>query len=242
MKIRWVIGAAVLVGAVGLVAPAVAASSMPLQNGTFACSGCATDNVAVGPGFYDISSTTGANDMAGWTVTENSVDVIETYWETPPGGGNSLDMNGTTNGTIQQTFPTVSGATYFVSFELSGNPDGGPVTKTLDVSATGGASQTYSFDDTGITHTDMGWTPEGYSFVASGATTTLTFAGGPSNDTAYGPVLGYVTVTQVAASGAQCKDGGWQMGIVVNNELVTFTNQGQCVAYFATTGQTPIGS
>ena len=248
MRIRWAIWATVLVGAVGLFGPVVAASSS-FSNGAFNCSLCSQSGYyvsnATSSGFYDISSTVGENDMAPWTVTANSVDWIDGLWQAPPGSLYSLDMNGLTNGTIQQTFSTVSGANYFVSFELSGNSACGPVTKILDVNATGGSLKQFSFDTQmgpGSTYAEMNWTAEGYTFTASGTSTTITFAGDSTNTSACGPALGDVAVTQVAASGAQCKDGGWMLGVVVNGALMTFTNQGQCVSYFATSGDTPIGS
>ncbi len=261
MRIRWVIGAAVLVGAVGLVAPAVAASSGAFTNGTFQCTLCESTYLgqysSSQSGYYDLgtppstSTAVGATDIPGWTVAAGTVDWISTYWLAPPGGGNSLDMNGVSPGTIQQQFSTVSGATYFVSFELAGNQNGGPHTKELNVSTLGGTPTTFYFPNSasppptsssGYSNTDMGWTAEGYTFVAASTLTTLIFAGNPSNGTAYGPALGAVAVTQVAASGAQCKDGGWTNGVVVNGAIMTFTNQGQCVSYFATSGDTPIGS
>lgn len=60
-----------------------------------------------------------------------------------------MDGDGLSAGTISQTFDTTVNNTYEASFSLSGNPDGGPATKTLTVSATGGLPVDYSFD-TGI--------------------------------------------------------------------------------------------
>ncbi len=269
MKIRWAIWAAVLVGAVGLFGPLVAASSLPFQNGTFQCNTCTTDNLGANSsatgGYFDLgaSPSSTANDLAPWIVTAGTVDWITTYWQAPPvppgfTGANvySLDMNGVSAGTISQQFSTVSGATYFVSFDLSGNPSCGPTLKTLSVDATGGTTQPFSFDTVattingttylGSSVTDMNWTTEGYTFTASSASTTLTFTADPNNTSNCGPALGDVAVTQTSASGALCKDGGWQnmSGVTLQNEevLPTFTNQGQCVSYFATSGDTPIGS
>ena len=53
-----------------------------------------------------------------------------------------------------------------------------------------------------------------------------------------------VIVTQVATTGASCKDGGWATNNYIDGSgnAVTFKNQGQCVSYFATSGAVPIGN
>lgn len=50
-----------------------------------------------------------------------------------------------------------------------------------------------------------------------------------------------LSVAPVASSGAQCKNGGWQV-LVKPSTFASFMNQGQCVSYFAKSGATPIGS
>ena len=265
MKIRWVIGAAVLAGVVGVFGPAVAASAAgSFANGTFNCSQGGSTCSSPFTTLYRGDTTS----IAPWTVTQNSVDWINGYWLPPPGGGYSVDMNGSgypANGQIAQTFATTAGATYFVSFELSGNfntactlPTAGSqtvyvvapgTTPTDTIANVPNLGTPFTFLESSVSGgygylTNMGWTTKGYTFTAASSTTssTLTFTADPTNTSNCGPVIANVSVTQVAASGAQCKDGGWQMGIVVNNEVVTFTNQGQCVSYFATSGDTPIGS
>ena len=249
MKIRRVIGAAVLAGVVAIFGPAVAAASTgSFVNGTFT-QGTYSQTY---PGFETlVAGQPSATAMTGWTVTTNSVDWIQGLWTSP--GGNSVDMNGTINqepsgstsaaGAIAQTFTTTNGATYFVSFELSANPGCGPNTYTLAVAGGTSSSYTASASTDGIL-ADMTWSTEGYSFVAGDTgTSTLTFTADQNNTSNCGPVLADVAVTPVAASGAQCKDGGWQMGVVGSDgTIVTFKNQGQCVSYFATSGDTPIGS
>ena len=80
-------------------------------------------------------------------------------------------MSGADAGTLIQTFDTTIGNTYTVSFLLAGNPAGPPAVKTLDVSATGGTLAHYTYDTTGTDVTDMGWTPETYTFLATSAAT-----------------------------------------------------------------------
>ncbi|MDA8373609.1 MAG: DUF642 domain-containing protein [Actinomycetota bacterium] len=253
----------VFAGAASLAAATVALAASPalattgdFTNGNFT-SGNFSTNALSSPG-YDTLYPGGSSYLDGWTVTSGSVDLIGSYWTQPTTdtsgnaySGYSLDMNGSpdsanpsTPGTISQTFTTVANATYEVQFLLAGNPTCGLFTKTLSVSATGGTSQSFSFINTSsTTQTSMGWTPEMYTFTANSATTTLTFAADTSNQSNCGPALADVTVTQSAsATGAQCKDGGWQSMVDPNNNYQPFKNQGDCVSYYAVSGATPIGS
>jgi choice-of-anchor C domain-containing protein len=206
-------------------------------------------------GTYDTlaAGTANAGAMTGWTVTAGTVDWIHGYW-TSEDGSYSVDMNGTpttdvasTVGTITQTFDTSPNSTYVVQFWLAGNPDGGPAIKTLWVSATGTAPESFSFDTaTGYnggptSDANMGWVQETYSFVAIGSSTALTFAADPGNTSNNGPALDNVTVTaESSATGAMCKDGGWKTMYDGSGKL--FTNQGRCVSFYATSGAVPIGS
>ena len=170
----------------------------------------------------------------GWTVDSGSVDLITTYW-TSSEGDQSIDLNGWTPGSMSQAFPTIVGHNYKVTFDLAGNPDGGTPLKTLNVSATGGATTPYSFDTTGQSDSNMGWLPQTYSFTANSASTTLTFASTTtSNSDPFGPALDNVNVSDVTpllpTSKDQCKNDGWKTyGI--------FKNQGDCVSFVATNGR-----
>src|SRR3989344_3799759 len=135
----------------------------------------------------------GDTDITDWTVVSGSVDYIGTYWQASD-GTRSIDLNGTGAGSISQTFPTVIGATYDVTFDLSGNPDGGPSLKVVSVSSTSTSSQNYSYDTSVTLNTtaDMKWASSTYSFIANAASTTLTFASAISG--AYGPALDTVLI------------------------------------------------
>ncbi|WP_082660430.1 choice-of-anchor C family PEP-CTERM protein [Sphingopyxis sp. H050] len=150
----------------------------------------------------------GGNSAAitGWTVTGNSVDYIGSYW-TAQNLSRSIDLNGNGQGGIQQTFDTVANTLYNVSFWLAGNPDGAPITKTVLVGATGADSATYSFNFTGFNKANMGWTNFTYSFVAQGASTTLSFASQDAGS--YGAALDNVSVTAAVP-----EPGTWAMVIL----------------------------
>jgi choice-of-anchor C domain-containing protein len=146
------------------------------------------------PGVFTTLGAVNNTDITGWSVDTGSVDYIGTYW-TASEGARSVDMNGNETASISQTLATVVGATYDVSFDLSGNPDSGPSLKVLRVSATGAAPQDFTYDTgaKGNDKSDMKWEGNTYSFVATGISTTLTFASQIAG--AFGPVLDNVAIS-----------------------------------------------
>jgi choice-of-anchor C domain-containing protein len=157
-------------------------------------------NLLVNGSFEDTQFTgtfstigTGSSALHGWTILNGSVDLINNYW-TPSQGHYSIDLSGNTDGTISQTFATVVGQKYTVSFDIAGNPDGpfDPI-KYVQV----GLSQTplYTFDTTGKSHNNMGWTTKSFVFQAAGNSSTLFFQG--LQDSPYGLALDNVSVTAV---------------------------------------------
>lgn len=166
--------------AVGLFAGSALAA--PFQNGSFE-SGPA-------PGSFTTLAA-GNTQITGWTVGGHSIDYIGTYWQ-PQDGQRSIDLAGNAPGSIAQTFDTVIGESYIVSFFVAGNPDGAPLLKVL-VASTGGPPDSFTFDATGATRSNMGWTQESFTFVASATATTLSFASDVTGP--YGPALDNVSVT-----------------------------------------------
>lgn len=164
----------------------VGAQAAPFQNGSF--------ETGPAPGGF-LNLTVGDTQITGWTVTGTSIDYIGTYWAAAD-GSRSLDLSGVGAGGVEQTFDTVAGRTYRVSFALAGNMDCGPQVKTVQVLADGGAATDYTFDTAGHSlPSNMGWTTQTYTFTATGATTTLAFT---SQDTTNcGPALDNVVVTDV---------------------------------------------
>ncbi len=201
MKIRFLAAATVVVAALALAGPVQAAGTVvdgflnggfsPESSGNYQPNGSGFDTLFA----TSTSTPTSAAAIPDWTVTAGSIDWVGSYWTAPSGSsGYSLDMNGDAPGAIAQTFPTTPGATYNVTFQLSGNPDGGTGTKTLTVAASGNAQLPYKFTVTSsTTHSDMGWVPESYTFTATTDSTDLSFAGDPTAG-AYGPVIADVAV------------------------------------------------
>jgi choice-of-anchor C domain-containing protein len=173
-------------GALAVALPATA-NAAAFINGGF-------ENASVNPGGGFATLGTGSTAIDGWTVLGNSVDYIGGYWQ-PAEGNRSVDLNGTKSGGIQQTFDTTEGKQYKVTFSLAGNPDGGPIQKIVSTVANGNASQSYFFDTTGQTRSNMGWKQFSYIFTADGATTTLGFTSSIAG--AYGAALDAVSVSGV---------------------------------------------
>jgi choice-of-anchor C domain-containing protein len=183
-----------------------------------------------GSGFQQVNA--GDTSITGWTVDAGSVDWIGEYWPAAE-GAMSIDMSGAEPGTISQTFATTIGNTYTVSFALAGNPAGPPTIKTLDVIATGGTAASYTFDTTGSTLLEMNWTTAEYSFLATSGSTTLSFIS--TTESAWGPAIDNVVVTETVPTTDDCKDGGWQT--MIDTAGNAFKNQGDCVSFFATKGK-----
>jgi choice-of-anchor C domain-containing protein len=137
----------------------------------------------------------GDTQIPGWTVASGSVDWIGNYWQAPPLGGYSIDLDGNSPGAISQDLTTTAGQTYKVSFYLSGNPDGFPSTKTVDVSA-GAQSDTFTYAIGANSETDMDYVLESFLFTAAGSSTTLAFTS-LDNGSPYGPVIGDVSASPV---------------------------------------------
>ena len=136
---------------------AALANAAPFQNGSF----------EFGPnaGSY-LTLATGSTAITGWMVGTGSIDYIGNYW-TAQDGNRSIDLNGSRTGSISQTFDTIMGLPYMVTFWLAGNPDaGGPALKALTSSA-GSATNNFSFDVTGQSRTNMGWVSEAFGFTAA---------------------------------------------------------------------------
>jgi choice-of-anchor C domain-containing protein len=131
--------------------------------------------------------------MGPWRVTSGSVDLIGAgFWQAAE-GDQSVDLNGQGPGAVTQTFTTVPGATYTVTYSLAGNPGATPVVKTGQVLIDGQDFQDFSFDTTGKTNTNLGYVTRQFTFVANNPSTTVTFIS-TTSDSARGPVLDNVQI------------------------------------------------
>lgn len=130
-----------------------------------------------------------------WQVTGASVDVIGNYWTPPTTGGGSVDLDGLAPGGISQNF-TVGAGAYLLSFYLSGNPDGGQGTKTVEVKV-GDQDITVPYTVTAAnSRTDMDYVLETLLFTSNGAGDVLSFLS-QDEDSPFGPVIGGVSIAAV---------------------------------------------
>ncbi len=98
------------------------------------------------------------------------------------------------HGGIAQTFATVPGQRYRVTFDLAGNPNRAPIMKPMRITAAG-QSADFTFDATGKSGRDMGWLPTASVFSAVADSTTLEFTClTVSPQTGYGAAIDRVAV------------------------------------------------
>ncbi|GAM11543.1 PEP-CTERM motif protein [Geobacter sp. OR-1] len=137
----------------------------------------------------------------GWTVVGGSIDWIGSYWKASK-GDKSIDLAGAyQHGFILGAeFDTVVGKTYRVQFDMAGNPDK-PYAKSLMTVSTSSdpsiGTYTFTFDQTGNTHRNMGWETKFFDFVALNDKSQLYFGdvtGDQTYDQAWGAALDNVSV------------------------------------------------
>lgn len=155
----------------------------PLAGADVLVNGNFEDGPAISPTEAMLAVPAGNPALPGWTVTSGTVVVItDVYW-VPLSGTRSLNLSdnrpsstSTVPGAIQQTFSSAPGATYRLTFWVSGEPFSAPTIKHLRVNA-GPVQQDYTFDNTPAWHWDMAWAPHTLDFTAVSATSTVRFAG-----------------------------------------------------------------
>ena len=158
-----------------------------LTNGSF-------ELASINPGSGFISVFPGQTSITGWEVVSEDVHYMGTFWDASD-GIRSIDLDGITGsaGGVSQTFTTMAGTQYRVTFDMAGNYANLPTIKPMRVSA-GGQSQEFTFDVTGRSATNMGWTPMSWLFVADDTSATLEFLGLTTTVQGWGPALDNVSV------------------------------------------------
>jgi len=148
------------------------------------------------PGDTPMTLGVGSTALAPWSVTAGNVEAVGNVVWVAAQGNCSVALNGSTAGTIAQSFATFPGTAYSVSFWLTGDPHTATPIKHLQVRAAG-QSKDFQIDTTPAWEWSMGWTPETWTFTANAATTTLEFASLDANSDT-GPAIDSV---QVAPTG-----------------------------------------
>jgi choice-of-anchor C domain-containing protein len=166
-------------------APAQAAEL--LTNGSF--------EAGPAPGGFTTYGT-GDTSITGWNILAGDVDHIGSFWAASD-GMRSLDLTGVNAGTIGQSFATTAGLTYRVTFDLWANLDGGTLPRIIYANV-GGSDLTFSSNGGG-SNAAPNWVGQAFTFVATGASTNLTFRADPlSSGCCYGPALDNVSATAAA--------------------------------------------
>jgi choice-of-anchor C domain-containing protein len=141
--------------------------------------------------------------LPGWVVTGEGIDLVGAgYWRASE-GTYAIDLDGSARsritpphvkGGIAQTFATLKGKRYRVSFDLAGNTNHGPTMKPMRVKAAGDSAD-FTFDATGKTGRNMGWMQKEWVFTAAADSTTLEFTSlTRSPETGYGAAIDRVAV------------------------------------------------
>jgi hypothetical protein len=104
--------------------------------------------------------------------------------------------SGADYGAVSQQITTVPGTTYLVTFEYSGNPDGGGnITDQVSLTWNGAIVGSDDFNTSNSSHTNMDWQSAQYYVVASGTTSTLGFTNtSAAIGATYAPVIDNVTM------------------------------------------------
>jgi choice-of-anchor C domain-containing protein len=116
-------------------------------------------------------------------------------------------------GGVSQTFSTVAGTQYKVTFDMAGNYANLPTLKPMSVSADG-QSQEFTFDVTGRSALNMGWTPMSWLFVADDSSATLQFLSLTTTIQGWGPALDNVSVNPVPVPPAVWLFGSGVLGMI----------------------------
>jgi choice-of-anchor C domain-containing protein len=217
--------ATLFLSAGGAGAPAAAQGASLLVNGSF-------ERAPVTRTYLNLPA--GTTSIEGWLVTGEAIDLVRsTYWVASE-GDNSLDLDGSRpsrlsppygHGGIAQTFATVPGTRYVVSFDLAGNFYPKPVVKPLRVSAAGQATD-FTFSVAGKTVRQMGWLRKSWTFTAKADSTTLEFRSlTVSPATGFGPAIDNVTVTVESRDQLEVTENAAEIQVRLGAELLFDTGK-----------------
>lgn len=145
----------------------------------------------------------GSTGITGWSIygggIDGTIDYIGSYWNASD-GQRSIDLNGDGPGAslYQEITGLVIGQKYKLSFDLSGNTDGGP---SLKISRNGVSENAEVFVSSSSSPIpNLVWTSHSLYFWAAGTTTNLIFSS--QVDGPYGPALDNVSIEAVPVPAA----------------------------------------
>ncbi|MEM6406956.1 MAG: choice-of-anchor C family protein [Pseudomonadota bacterium] len=176
-----------LISALALSAGLATGAQAAVVNGSFEDPGTVTGNWA--------TYSAGSNALTGWTIDSGSIDLINAFWQHSD-GNYSINLDGTSPGTISQMLTGLTvGRAYTLAFDMAANT--ADPNQTVGLTASVGRNfQSYSFDKTGFSRSNMGWVTYTLGFTASADSMLLSFAS-DSPSGFYGAALDNISVTSV---------------------------------------------
>jgi choice-of-anchor C domain-containing protein len=180
---------------------ASAANAVTIVNGSF--------EFGSDPGSFSTEGV-GSTAITGWTVGGFSVDYIGSYWQASD-GVRSIDLSGVNAGSLSQTIETVIGTDYTLTFDLSGNPDGGLGNKISVVSISGSLPKIEIYEvGPSNSRENMNWSTYSYTFTAFATSSIVTFAS--AEFTPFGPALDNVSIIEGDGTGSTVPEPAtWSM-------------------------------
>ena len=177
------------------------ASAEQLSNGNF-------DKETV-PGYYQTIGLGSSVKIAPWVVTKGNIDIVSKDLWVAHTNPNSIDLLGTDVrvGEVSQTFTTIPGNSYRVTFAMSGSPGQTKLKRIIEVmvSSSNMSSPLLFTHNPQKTETkeNLRWTLHSFNFVAKDTQSTIMLAGylegKPSSS--YGPLLDSVSVVNIGSGG-----------------------------------------
>jgi choice-of-anchor C domain-containing protein len=146
----------------GLSATAALQEGTALANRSFENGADPAESIEVKPGSPAIE---------GWTVVGGSVNYVGRKWQ-PSQGTRSIALP--CGSGISQMLKVEPDYDYEIRFSMAGDPAAAPARKALVVRFDG-QEHTFTFDTTGRSAADMGWTTRSWVFRAQDASAELAF-------------------------------------------------------------------
>lgn len=132
--------------------------------------------------------------MGQWTVTRDDVHLIGAgFWQNAE-GSQSLDLDGGLAGAIATKIKITPLLSYKVSYALAGNPASGPAIKTGKVLVNGNVAQSFSFDITGKSLSNMGYVRKSFLVLLTTASSLRLEFSSTTTPSGFGPVIDDVRV------------------------------------------------
>ncbi|TWU37529.1 tRNA nuclease WapA precursor [Novipirellula aureliae] len=172
---------------------------------TYPIESASGENLIVNGDFEQGSTTTvwetlvmGSQQLPGWEVVKESVDVVNESHFNSSTGIYSIDLTGEGAGLIAQSFPTVPGSKYSVAFGLAGNTNGAPVIKHMQVKV-GDVVEKFEFDVSRYTSENLKYEQHELTFTATSDVSTIEFES--FDDGAHGPAIDSISVREIGLLG-----------------------------------------